>query len=158
MFGRGVVFAIAGTAALVCVTLSGCSGGNSGSPSSAAPNASTSTAVSASDPVKVVVDGQDQNPHGPVTCDNSLDTVTFITIGQKNDHVFATVTNDNPPQVGMLGLGEINGVPFGYGKGTGHGSAQVVKDGKTYRITGTAVGGSERAPVTKPFGMDVLCP
>ena len=57
----------------------------------------------------------------------------------------------------MLGLGEINGVPFGYGMGAGHGSAQVVKDGKTYRITGTPVGGSEQASVTKPFEMDVLC-
>ncbi len=39
-----------------------------------------------------------------------------------------------------MGLGNVNGVTLGYQSGAGQGEAKAEKDGKTYKISGTATG------------------
>ena len=60
-----------------------------------------------------------------------------------------------------MGLGNVNGVTLGYQNGAGQGEAKAEKDGKTYKISGTATGvdmANPMQPVNKPFEIEVTCP
>jgi lipoprotein LpqH len=109
---------------------------------------------------KLVVDGQDQNVTGAASCTASGDNIN-IGIGDPANGIGAVVTNTDPPAVHAVGLGSPNGSTLGYSDAAqGQGSAQAIKQGNGYKITGTAAGmdSSSSQPVTKPFELDVACP
>ena len=141
-------------ATLVVAALAGCSNSTNSS--------SGTSGSSASSPIvtKLVIDGQDQKVTGAATCTASGDNVN-IGIGDPTNGIGAVVTNTDPPAVHAVGLGSPNGSTLGYSDAAqGQGSAQAVKQGNGYKITGTAVGmdSSSSQSVTKPFELDVACP
>jgi ipoprotein LpqH len=144
---REAVVAVAAAATIVA-GLSGCSSGKSGTGAGGAANA------------KVTIDGQDQNIHGTVAC-NVVGGKINIAIGDKNTGIGAVLSDDKPPQVESVGLGNVNGAALGYNAGTGQGNAQATRDGNKYKISGSASGvnlSDPMHPVTKQFEIDVSCP
>ena len=156
---RGITAGVVGVA-VVAAALAGCSSNKSNpgasSPSSAAPAAAAAP--------QVIVDGQNQNVTGQVSCTPAGDN-TNIGIGDASNGVGAVVSNTNPPIVHSVGLGNVNGVALGFsdaapGQGGDAGAAQ---NGKSYAIKGTATGVDMSNPqqpqqVKKPFELDVTCP
>jgi lipoprotein LpqH len=167
---RGLVVAVAG-AAIVVAGLAGCSSKNSSTASSSSSKASSSSSASASvsasasatsgpSSVKVIIDGQDQNVQGTVTCASMGGNVN-IAIGEASTGIAVVLSDADPPVVHSVALGNVNGVTLGYQEGVGQGNAQATKDGKSYKITGTATGidmANPMQPVNKPFEIDVTCP
>jgi ipoprotein LpqH len=161
---RGFVVAVGG-AAIVIAGLSGCSSNNkssSSSPSAASPTGTASATASAGPSGsgnKVTIDGKDQNVSGTVVC-SSMGGNMNIAIGEAATGIAAVVSADGST-VQSVGLGNVNGVTLGYQSGTGQGDAKVSKDGKSYKISGTATGidmANPMQPVNKPFEIDVTCP
>lgn len=151
---RGLLMGVV-AAAVVVAGLTGCSSGKSGTGAG-----STSGAPLANG---VIVDGQNQNVAGSVSCQTSGDNVN-IGFGDPNsasNGIGAVVTSANPPDVHAVGLGVVNGVTLGYSDAvSGQGSASVTLTGKSYKITGTAVGvdPNSQQQVSKPFELDLTCP
>ncbi|GAC1401086.1 MAG: lipoprotein LpqH [Mycobacterium sp.] len=163
---RGFVVAVGG-AAIVIAGLSGCSSDNkSGSSSSSSASSSAKGAASASASAapsgsgnKVTIDGKDQNVSGTVVC-STMGGNMNIAIGEAASGIDAVVSEDGST-VQSVGLGNVNGVTLGYQSGTGQGEAKATKDGKSYKISGTATGvdiANPMQPVSKPFELDVTCP
>jgi lipoprotein LpqH len=152
MVTRVVTIGIAG-AAIAVAAISGCSG------TSSTKTSSTSGSASAG-PTAVIVDGQNQNVSGAVSC-TAADANTNVAIGDATTGVGAVLSNDSPPAVHSLGLGSVNGVTLGYSDAApSQGNASATKSGSTYKITGTAVGldTSSQQSVTKSFELDFTCP
>ncbi len=143
-------FVVAGGAAMIVAALAGCSSGGG-------------QKVSTSGHAKVVVDGQDQNVNGPVTCQKAGGQLQ-IGIGQPGspNTVAVQATDADPPAIHQIALGTINGVPLAYQQGSPGASAQATKDGNGYKFSGTATGMSPSNPmagmISKPFEVDVTCP
>lgn len=160
---RGFVVAVGG-AAIVIAGLSGCSSDNksaSSSSSSAASGgtASASATAGSSSGNKITIDGKDQNITGTVVC-SAMGGNMNIAIGQAATGIAAVLSADGS-SVQSVGLGNVNGVTLGYQSGAGQGNATVSKDGKSYKISGTATGidmSNPMQPVNKPFEIDVTCP
>ncbi len=153
---RGIVVGVAG----VAVAVAACAGCSSNKSST---GASSSSAPAAAGP-QVIVDGQNQNVSGQVTC-NSANGVTTIGIGDPTAGVGAVVSNDNPPIVHSVGLGSVNGIALGFSDAAPNqaSNAGAAVSGKSYAIKGTATGTDMSNPqqpqqVTKPFELDVTCP
>ncbi|WP_297728402.1 lipoprotein LpqH [Mycobacterium sp.] len=153
---RGIVVGVAG----VAVAVAACAGCSSNKSST---GASSSSAPAAAGP-QVIVDGQNQNVTGQVTC-NSANGVTTIGIGDATAGVGAVVSNDNPPIVHSVGLGSVNGVALGFSDAAPNqaSNAGAAVNGKSYAIKGTATGTDMSNPqqpqqVTKSFELDVTCP
>jgi ipoprotein LpqH len=151
------VMVTAGAAAILAVGLAGCSGNTSGS----TPNGGVAPASASN--AKVFIDGQDQHVKGQVTCVTTAGIVNIAIGGPSaggGTGIGAVLTDANPPVVKSVALGNVNGVTLGVGGTTG--SAKATKDGKSYKITGTASGADlsnpMAGPVTKPFEIDVTCP
>ncbi|OBK24479.1 hypothetical protein A5634_02895 [Mycobacterium asiaticum] len=153
---RGIVLGTAGLA-IVVASCAGCSSNksNTGQPSQA-PAAPAGP--------QVIVDGQNQNVSGPVTCNPVGDNIS-IGIGDAANGVGAVVSKGNPPIVHAVGLGAVNGVTLGYSDAApGQDSnAGAAVSGKYYQIKGTATGTDVSNPaqpktLTKPFVMNVTCP
>jgi ipoprotein LpqH len=150
----------AGAAAILAVGLAGCSGSKSVS----TPNGGVAAASAAN--TKVLIDGQDQNVKGQVACATTAGTVNIAIGGPSaggagaGTGIGAVLSDANPPVVTSVALGNVNGVALGVGGTTG--SAKATKDGKSYKISGTASGADlsnpMAGPVTKPFEIDVTCP
>jgi lipoprotein LpqH len=152
MVTRVVMIGVAG-AAIAVAAISGCSG------TSSTKTSSTSGSASAG-PTAVIVDGQNQNVSGAVSC-TAADANTNVAIGDATTGVGAVLSNDSPPAVHSVGLGSVNGVTLGYSDAApSQGSASATKSGSTYKITGTAVGldTSSQQSVTKSFELDFTCP
>ncbi|ASL07411.1 lipoprotein LpqH [Mycobacterium intracellulare subsp. chimaera] len=154
---RGIVAGVAGVA-LVIAAGAGCSSNKSGT----SPSGSSSPAGAAG-PL-VIVDGQNQNVSGQVTCTAAGDN-TNIGIGDPTAGLGAVVSNGNPPLVHSVGLGTVNGVALGFSDAAPNqgGSAGAAVNGKTWAIKGTATGVDMSNPqqpqqVTKSFELDVTCP
>lgn len=159
MVKRGVVVGVAATAVVVA-GLTGCSSTKSGTNS----QGSSSAAAAAPPGPQVIIDGQQQNVTGDVTCNTANGAVT-IGIGDASNGVGAVVSTDNPPIVHAVGLGTANGVALGFSDAApGQASnAGAAVSGKSYTIKGTATGTDMSNPqspqqVTKPFELDVTCP
>jgi lipoprotein LpqH len=155
MVTRVVMIGMVG-AAIAVAAISGCSGTSSTKTSS---TSSTSGSASAG-PTAVIVDGQNQNVSGAVSC-TAADANTNVAIGDATTGVGAVLSNDSPPAVHSVGLGSVNGVTLGYSDAApSQGNASATKSGSTYKITGTAVGldTSSQQPVTKSFELDFTCP
>lgn len=150
---RVIVASAAGVA--IVAAMVGCSSKNSGSSASGSSSASAGAV-----PTAVIVDGQNQNVTGAVTCTADGDNVK-IGIGDAANGVGAVVSNADPPIVHAVGLGSVGGVALGFSdaaEGQG-GNAGAAKSDKSYSIKGTATGSdSNGQPVTKPFELDVTCP
>ena len=152
MVTRVVTIGVAG-AAIAVAAISGCSG------TSSTKTSSTSGSASAG-PTAVIVDGQNQNVSGAVSC-TAADANTNVAIGDATTGVGAVLSNDSPPAVHSVGLGSVNGVTLGYSDAApSQGNASATKSGSTYKITGTAVGldTSSQQSVTKSFELDFTCP
>jgi len=149
---RGILVGIA-AAATVVAGLAGCSS-NKSNPSS--PPSSSARAGN-----QVIIDGQNQNVTGQVTCTTAGSNVN-IGIGDPSNGIGAVVSTANPPVVQAVGLGNLTGVTLGYSAGApNQGTVQATKSGNAYAIKGTATGvnmASPQQPLTKPFEMDVTCP
>ncbi|GAS86011.1 lipoprotein LpqH [Mycolicibacterium brisbanense] len=165
MVTRVVMIGVASAAVAACA-ITGCSNSSStGTSATTANNTSTSGstsvgAASASGTPTVLVDGQPQNVSGPVTC-TAAESDINVTLGDASSGVGAVISNDSPPAVHSVGLGNVNGVTLGYADAAaGHGNASATKTGNSYKITGTAVGldASNQQQVTKPFELDFTCP
>jgi lipoprotein LpqH len=149
---RVVMIGIAGAAIAVAV-MSGCSG--TSSTKTSPPSGSASAG-----PTAVIVDAQNQNVSGPVSC-TAADANTNVAIGEATTGVGAVLSNDSPPAVHSVGLGSVNGVTLGYSDAApSQGNASATKSGSTYKISGTAVGldTSSQQSVTKSFELDFTCP
>jgi ipoprotein LpqH len=154
---RGIVVGVAGVAVVVAAC-AGCSSNKSNT------GASSSSATAAAAGPQVIVDGQNQNVTGQVTCTPS-GANTAIGIGDPTAGVGAVVSNDNPPIVHSVGLGSVNGVMLGFSDNAPNqgSNAGAAVNGKSYAIKGTASGvdmsnPQQPQPVTKSFEMDVTCP
>lgn len=152
---RGIVVGVAGVAMVVAAG-AGCSSNKSSTGASSTASAPAGT--------QVIVDGQNQNVSGQVTC-TVAGANTNIGIGDATNGVGAVVSNDNPPIVHAVGLGTVNGVVLGFSDaapGQANQAGAVVSD-KSYAIKGTATGTDMSNPqspqqVTKTFEIDVTCP
>jgi lipoprotein LpqH len=147
---RAVLFGIV-AAATVLAGLSACSGNKS--------NTTSSPPAAAGN--KVVIDGQNQNVTGPVSCTQVAGNLS-IGIGDPSTGIGAVVSNANPPVVQAVGLGNLTGATLGYSAGApNQANAQATKTGNSYTIKGTATGADANNPqqvLTKSFEMDVTCP
>jgi lipoprotein LpqH len=127
-------------------------------------NPGASSTSSAPPGPQVIIDGQRQNITGQVSC-TAAGPNTNIGIGDAADGLGAVVSNDNPPIVHSVGLGNVNGVALGFSDAAADQSSKAGAEvkGKAYQIKGTATGVDMTNPqqpqqVTKPFEMDVTCP
>jgi lipoprotein LpqH len=151
---RGVT--CAGGVAIVLVGTVGCGGGE---------NAGAGDTTPAPVTTKLVVDGQDRNVDGPVEC-NDTGAIVDIAVGGPESGIMAAVTKGDDPQVNMVTVGEVDGVSLGFiGDGVSpNGSAEVTKDGNTYRISGKVTGRdltnieNPGPEVVKGFDLTVVCP
>ena len=153
MVTRVVMIGVVSALVAACA-ITGCSSGSSST------SPSTSGSAVASGSTTVLVDGQNQNVSGAVTC-TAAGTNTNVAIGDTNGGVGAVVSNDSPPAVHSVGLGTVNGVTLGYADAAaGQGNASATKTGNSYKVTGTAVGydTSSQQQVTKSFELDFSCP
>jgi len=152
---RGIVVGVAG----VAVVVAACAGCSSNKSSTGA----SSSAPAAAGP-QLIVDGQNQNVTGQITC-NSANGNTAIGIGDATAGLGAVVSNDNPPIVHSVGLGNVNGVTLGFSDAAPNqaSNAGAAVNGKSYAIKGTASGVDMSNPqqpkqVSKSFELDVTCP
>jgi ipoprotein LpqH len=149
------VVGVAGVAMVVAAG-AGCSSNKSSTGAS-------STASAPAGP-QLIVDGQNQNVTGQVTC-TVAGANTNIGVGDATNGVGAVVSNDNPPIVHSVGLGSVNGVSLGFSDAAPGQANQAgaAVNGKSYAIKGTATGTDMSNPqspqqVTKTFEIDVTCP
>ena len=152
---RGIVVGVAGVAVVVAAC-AGCSSNKS--------NTGASSSAPAAAGPQLIVDGQNQNVTGQITC-NSANGNTAIGIGDATAGLGAVVSNDNPPIVHSVGLGNVNGVTLGFSDAAPNqaSNAGAAVNGKSYAIKGTASGVDMSNPqqpkqVSKSFELDVTCP
>ena len=152
---RGIVVGVAGVAVVVAAC-AGCSSNKS--------NTGASSSAPAAAGPQLIVDGQNQNVTGQITC-NSANGNTAIGIGDATAGLGAVVSNDNPPIVHSVGLGNVNGVTLGFSDAAPNqaSNAGAAVNGKSYAIKGTASGVDMSNPqqpkqVTRSFELDVTCP
>ena len=153
---RGIVVGVAGVA-MVVAACAGCSSNKSNT------GASRARQPAPAGP-QVIVDGQNQNVTARSRATPAGDNIT-IGIGDATAGVGAVVSNDNPPIVHSVGLGNVNGVALGFSDAAPNqaSNAGAAVNGKSYAIKGTATGTDmsnpqQPQPVTKPFELDVTCP
>ena len=148
----GILVGIA-AAATVVAGMAGCSSNKS--------NTNSPTSSPAAVGNQVIIDGQNQNVTGQVSCTPANCNVN-IGIGDPSTGIGAVVTSADPPVVQAVGLGNLTGVTLGYSSGgPNQGTVQDTKSGNSYTIKGTATGVNMSNPeqqLTKPFEMDVTCP
>jgi ipoprotein LpqH len=156
---RGIVAGVA----IVAIVVAGLAGCSSKSDTGASSSSSSSSASAPAGP-QIIVDGQDQNVTGQVSCTPNGSNIN-IGIGDASTGVGAVVSTDNPPIVHAVGLGSVNGVTLGFSDAAPNqaDNAGAAQSGKSYAIKGTATGVDMSNPqqpqqVTKPFEMDVTCP
>ena len=111
----------------------------------------------------VTVDGQEVDlADKSVGCTDAAGKVTIgIGSGSGTSGIGVVLSSGDSPEVESVGLGSVDGVTLGYQKGVGEGSAEVDKDGSTYKITGEASGVDLANPtekVTKSYEIEVTCP
>ncbi|MGN2635248.1 lipoprotein LpqH [Nocardia takedensis] len=159
-------------AAALALLVTGCSddAGTSASPSSSAqPGTSAAPVAPAGGKSAAAVDGKAFDGKFDTTCVKQGGTLALAltdnanaTYGQLS--VSATLEGDTVQAVGIAGSkGGSNGMPYAvaFGAGSG-GSAKVVKDGNTYKVTGEGVGAPDMTnplagPSTSKFDITFAC-
>lgn len=153
---RGIVVAV-GAAAFVAAGITGCTSHKDESDKATTTTASANNAGSGA---KIVIDGKDQAVEGTVVCQSSNGNVNII-IGNGATGFGAVVTEGDSPKVKSAGLGSLNGASLAFNDGTPGASANAVKDGNRYTISGVAISvnaADPQHPVSKPFEIQVSCP
>ncbi|MBH0778646.1 lipoprotein LpqH [Nocardia bovistercoris] len=171
---RFATAAVAATAAAFALFVTGCSddSGSTATPAST-PKASSQAATPAAAPggkSAAAVDGKALDGKFDTTCAKQGNTLALAltdtangTYGQLS--VSATVVGDTVQAVGIAGSkGGSNGLPYavGYGNGQPGGSAKLVKDGNTFKVTGEGVGAPDMTnplagPSTAKFDITFAC-
>ena len=158
---RGLATVAGGTALLVA-GLTGCSNGtrSPSAPSSVATASSGSVSASTgTGTAKVTIDGQVSDIKGQVVCATNGGNFT-IAIGGAATGI-AVIMAEDASDVTSVALGNVNGVALAFQEGVPGAAASATKQGRTYRISGTASGvdmTNPLEPITKPFEIDVTCP
>ena len=154
---REIVVGVAGVA-MVVAACAGCSSNKSNT------GASSGSSAAAAPATQLIIDGQNQNISGAVTC-NTANGVVTIGVGDATAGIGAVLSTDNPPIVHAVGLGNVNNVALGFSDAAPNqaSNAGAAVNGKNYAIKGTATGTDMSNPqqpqtVTKPFELDVTCP
>ena len=158
---RGFLVGVA-CAAFMFAGLAGCSSNKSSTSTSTSSltTAAASAGATAAGTAKVIIDGQNEPIGGEVACETTGGIVN-IEIGDATDGIGAELSDADPPQVKSVRLGDTHGLELGYQSDANQGNAQATKNGKSYKITGTATGedmSNPLQPVNKPFEIDVTCP
>ncbi|MDO3649431.1 lipoprotein LpqH [Nocardia mangyaensis] len=161
-----LIAALAATATALMLTACGDSGGtttpsSTPSPGSAAPAAGNSTAS---------VDGKEFDAKFETTCAEQGGVLALALTDTANANygtlsVSASLQGDTVQAVAFAGSqGGANGLPYavGYGNGAPGGSAELTKDGNTFRITGEGVSAPDMAnplagPSTVKFDVTFAC-
>ncbi|MCP2319351.1 ipoprotein LpqH [Nocardia amikacinitolerans] len=164
-----------GTAALAAVALTGflTACGDDSAKSSPATSQQTTAAAPAGPAAgksAALVDGKALNGTFDTTCAKQGDTLALALTDNNNAtygqlSVSATITGDTVQAVGIAGSqGGSSGLPYavGYGNGQPGGSAKLVKDGNTYKVTGEGVGAPDLSnplagPSTSTFDITFAC-
>jgi hypothetical protein len=154
VLGAGALLVVVVVTLVVVVSRSG----SRPSSSVAQPSPSDSVAQPSPSDSKVLIDGQELFAQGSVVCTTNGSNLE-ISIG---DGVGAQLSAGNTPTVKSVQLGNVQGAVLAYTEGEGgSGGAQATKDGKTYKITGTATGvdmsNPMAGPVSRSFEIDVTC-
>ena len=163
---RGLVVAVGG-AAIMVAGLTGCSNKDKsqGTASGTAGTGSTSVQAGGANAsagpgtARVSIDGKPKDIQGQVVC-SAMGGNMNIAIGQQATGI-AVVMAEDASKVSSVGLGNVDGVVLGYQEMASGANASATKDGKTYKVTGTASGvdmANPMQPITKPFEIEVTCP
>ena len=163
---RGVTVAVGG-AAILLAGLTGCSAdkkseyttSDTGTQATASASAGSVSASASAGTAKVSIDGKAKDVQGQVVCASTGGNFT-IAIGGAATGI-AVVMSEDASKVVSVGLGNVDGVALAFQEGAPGASASTTKDGKAYKITGTASGvdmANPMEPITKPFEIDVTCP
>ncbi|BDT93510.1 MULTISPECIES: lipoprotein LpqH [Nocardia] len=159
--------AFAATAAVAVLT--GCGDSKGSSPAAPAPSSAQPAAPAGKSVASV--DGKAFDAKFDTTCAKQGGTLALALTDTANSAygnltVSATITGDDTVQaVGIAGSkGGDNGLPYavGFGNGMPGGSAKVVKDGNTFKVTGEGVGAPDltnplAAPKTSKFDITFAC-
>ncbi len=151
MVKQSLLVAVGG-AAIVVAGLAGCSSGDKSSSGSSSSSAAASTGTT------VTIDGQPKDVGGSVVCATVGGNVN-VAIGEAMTGIAAVISDGDSPTVTSIALGNVNGITLAVGGGQGDATAS--KDGKSYKITGNAVGidmANPLQPAKKPFELDFTCP
>ncbi|MFQ6329577.1 lipoprotein LpqH [Nocardia sp. CWNU-33] len=160
-------------AAALALFVTGCSDDASTSP--AAPSAKPATSAAPSGPAAgksvAAVDGKALEGKFETLCAKQGGTLA-LTLNDTNNATYGTLGvsasisgTDTVDAVAIAGSkGGSNGLPYalGFGNGMPGGSAKLVKDGNTYKITGEGVGGPDMSnplagPTTAKFDITFAC-
>jgi lipoprotein LpqH len=109
---------------------------------------------------QIVIGGKDTGPTGEVDCSTSAG-VTTITIGQGSAGVTIAVTDDAPPTLNSLGIGDLGGVSLGYFAGGADQVPVTTRTGNSYQFTGAGSGTDTTNPakiVHTTYDISVTCP
>ncbi|MEU2042828.1 lipoprotein LpqH [Nocardia niwae] len=159
--------AFAATAAVAVLT--GCGDSKGSSPAAPAPSSAQPAAPAGKSVASV--DGKAFDAKFTTTCAKQGGTLALALTDTENSaygnlSVSATITDANTVQaVGIAGSkGGDNGLPYavGFGNGMPGGSATVVKDGNTFKVTGEGVGAPDltnplAGPKTSKFDITFAC-
>ncbi|MFD0360583.1 lipoprotein LpqH [Nocardia sp. GCM10030253] len=165
--------ALTASAAAVALFVTGCSDDSSSSP--AAPSAKPATSAAPSGPAAgkslAAVDGKALDGKFDTTCAKQGGTLA-LALSDTNNATYGTLSvsasisgTDTVEAVAVAGSkGGANGLPYalGFGNGMPGGSAKLVKDGNTYKITGEGVGAPDltnplAGPTTSKFDITFAC-
>ncbi|WP_433681507.1 lipoprotein LpqH [Nocardia sp. CA-119907] len=163
--------ALTAAAAALALFVTGCSdNSSSSSPTSAKPVTSAAPAPAPGKSV-AAVDGKALDGKFETTCAKQGDTIA-LALSDTNNATYGTLSvsasitgTDNVQAVAVAGSkGGSNGLPYalGFGNGMPGGSAKVVKDGNTYKVTGEGVGAPDltnptAGPKTSKFDITFAC-
>ncbi|MGO4615300.1 lipoprotein LpqH [Nocardia sp. 2YAB30] len=162
--------ALAASAA-VALFVTGCSDDSGSSPAAPAPSSAKPGPAGPAGKSIASVDGKVFDAKFDTTCAKQGGTLALALTDTENGaygnlSVSATITDaDTVQAVAIAGSkGGDNGLPYavGFGNGMPGGSAKVVKDGNTYKVTGEGVGGPDLAnplagPKSSKFDITFAC-
>ena len=162
--------AITATAAAVGLFVTGCSDDSSGSSATTSAKA-TAAAPAPSGKSVAAVDGKALDGKFETTCAKQGGTLA-LALSDTNNATYGTLSvsasitgADSVQAVAVAGSkGGANGLPYalGFGNGMPGGSAKLVKDGNTYKVTGEGVGAPDltnptAGPKTSKFDITFAC-
>ncbi|WP_433712557.1 lipoprotein LpqH [Nocardia sp. CA-084685] len=163
--------ALTASAAVLALFVTGCSDDSGSSPTTSAKPGTSAATAPASGKSSASVDGRALDGKFETTCAKQGDTLALALSDTGNAtygtlSVSASITGtDNVQAVAVAGSkGGANGLPYalGFGNGMPGGSAKVVKDGNTYKVTGEGVGAPDltnptASPKSSKFDITFAC-
>ncbi|MGU3502656.1 lipoprotein LpqH [Mycobacterium sp. C31M] len=108
---------------------------------------------------QIIVNG-DAGPTGPVACSTAAG-LTTISIGDGSLGVTVIVTDDDPPAVRSVSIGDVGGVALGFAVGAAGKAPTALRNGTTLIVTGSGSGTDSADPartVDSGYRIAVACP